>query len=953
MINTSNSIIKLLSSSKDNHLPLPAINIKGETTVDGLVGTAELIAAHMEEIPPAILQLIQSIIKARTAHFDEFQRLASSHPDVYIQRRNSSHKYFINTLRKVFGLLGGNEWLQRRTTAAGPSSEEDNCDNIEDIEDVLFSNRFSVLDLSSGQAGSDEESEAESGFVTPCNEKKNRRAQGQKAKRLRAKKKGKKSSSASDGASASVPLENYRFLESEEELETEYCIAAWALRSEWTEARDVIQTMWMEVSIEGMNCAIAASVCNVAVAKLKRTTMEIFIDFPDKESYESAIRSLANGDLDTCENLLGCHDSASDPENRVPVDVKEQLLYYAYEALVDFVTDFQKNRNGKPTKAMQSSLNTWDPELDLEATTLQQRIKWRRDFAINWLYDLINVYLSAFIYSSKPKGQQRIRSLDQIDFSATRDPASCRRLFGLNDFVSFLTSLVTQKPGSNFRSRILPHHVFHMQCIIDATAVTRGWSVTLNGSHVLAPPGDAPGAVEDINQFLGEDKNSVSFRSSAVVLQAELHYQSQAQRDSKVYTDHSRVIGLLTAYLDEHLGSSDLDRARADIPPSRFSPANSNGLWCYSPFLCGVGLAESLQLVYAATMSIWDTMPEIAIIAHLHNMLKTKEYLTQKGGAIQLVAVVFEDILFADHKAPKSDFFSAFRTWRETRGRGCFSPRSSTRTTNKSPTIPSVSEVSKNRTFNNESYLILHREVDWNPCFIPDSKLDPWTALAMTRIGHARRDSAQTGTEVSTSKEPELVRRARTSGFDDDLLQVTAEILEHAEWRAHCRSARSNSHEPRAARGGTKDIQKLLGPEYLAAAEVDFGSDITGPRVVSGINLWYLTAQVLKTFVTIEMTMSRKDDPLYDRAYGSRHGPIKKLGVTEKRAAFAELLLAGRHEDSLRSVAKVLDDMPRDTLHLVYWKNVESPKVLTDRAARALGGGKPGDGTPCGDCGPM
>lgn len=79
------------------------------------------------------------------------------------------------------------------------------------------------------------------------------------------------------------------------------------------------------------------------------------------------------------------------------LDVQEHFLVYAYRDLLDFITDFQKTRSGKPTKPILKEIQNWDPTFDLQQATKEQRIKWRRAYTINWLYDLVNVFSSAVV----------------------------------------------------------------------------------------------------------------------------------------------------------------------------------------------------------------------------------------------------------------------------------------------------------------------------------------------------------------------------------------------------------------------------------------------------------------------------------------------------------------------------------------------------------------------------
>lgn len=957
IINVSNSIIKMCPRSRSSQVHLSAVNTTGETTVDGLVAMAELIRAHMAEVPSAILQLVQSIIKARSSHFDEYQRLASAYPDADLHRRNASHKYFIDTLQRVFTLLGGDEVLAQKDNDAGAGSKDNTDDQIDDIEKIHLSNKFSALHLSLAEASSDEDSVEDTEHLKRSQQRQ-RKKTGRKAK---PKRKSKKASSAAGVDSVNVPLDNYRLLESDESKEAEHFVAMLAMRSEWVEARHVLQTTWKRVSHDGLNCAVAGALSNVAIAKLKRTELEIFVDFPGLDNYDSAVQSLANGNPERCQQMVDEWDSKCDPEDQCgPVDVKEMLLYYAYEVLVTFVADFQKNRNGKPTKAMQASLGNWDREFNLHKATKQQRLDWRRDFGINWLYDMVNVHLSESIDPLKKNTQKQTLRLDQIDLSPSEDPTRPHRLLGLNEFASFVTSLALQKPGKPFRHKILPHHVLHMQSIIDATAVSHGWAIIGSGDHIVVPPGQAPGAMHDINQFIGQELDGVekdsipSFLRSVELLDAELEYQGHAQRDPKIYLGHARVIKELSSHLYEHLGLSDLDRGRGDLPPSRFAATDKNGLWAYSPFLCGVGLAESLQLVYAAAMSIWDAMPEVPMMVHVQNMLHQEGYM-ERADSMHLIGGLFPDAIYADGRTPESDFAAAFRSWRDTKGLGCFSRRTAPRVTTEKPTMPSASDVGRNRTFNSESYLIMHRQADWDPRSVPADKLEPWTGLAMLRMGQMRQDAVGSA-GLAAFEQTELVRRARLRGFTEDGVLATEKMLEGIQKAAFRRSTVLPSYRPRIAReqlSGAKDVEKLMSLEYFMVAKADFSSDIGGPRPMSGINYCYLTAVILKAFVMMEVELGAKQDPLYLRSYEAKSWQVHKLGVTRQRALFVEQLLAGKNEDTLKAVADLLSDIPSDVPQFVYWNKLVDPLEELAKEHRARGVEIPVEAASGWGCSPM
>lgn len=67
------------------------------------------------------------------------------------------------------------------------------------------------------------------------------------------------------------------------------------------------------------------------------------------------------------------------------IDIKERFSIHAYQDLLDFVTDFQKTRSGKPTKRMLAEIRDWDPQFNVQRASKEERIRWRRSYTINWL----------------------------------------------------------------------------------------------------------------------------------------------------------------------------------------------------------------------------------------------------------------------------------------------------------------------------------------------------------------------------------------------------------------------------------------------------------------------------------------------------------------------------------------------------------------------------------------
>ncbi|KAI0804262.1 hypothetical protein GGR55DRAFT_681855 [Xylaria sp. FL0064] len=138
---------------------------------------------------------------------------------------------------------------------------------------------------------------------------------------------------------------------------------------EWAGLRAYLQGLWQDVAYNGLNGAVAGALSNMAIDMIKCSAAPMFVDFPGHDSYETVMSTITRGDPDKVQVMfhLALHKISPDGAStrkvqEAAVDVKEQFLIYAYRDLIDFVTDFQKTRDGKPTKRMLNQIGNWDPQ---------------------------------------------------------------------------------------------------------------------------------------------------------------------------------------------------------------------------------------------------------------------------------------------------------------------------------------------------------------------------------------------------------------------------------------------------------------------------------------------------------------------------------------------------------------------------------------------------------------
>lgn len=155
---------------------------------------------------------------------------------------------------------------------------------------------------------------------------------------------------------------------------------------------------------------------------------------------------------------------------------------------------------------MRAKLNKWCPDFDLQHATNEERVAWRRLYTINWLYDLANVFSSYIVQLNAAKGLGLL--LEDVEWSIKGKWHHQRRLFGLNEFAGETTTLAMQKETTDTRARIMPQHVFQLQCIVDAFTISQGWTLSPLRGHVHVPPPRDFRPRRDVDLFLDREGKS-------------------------------------------------------------------------------------------------------------------------------------------------------------------------------------------------------------------------------------------------------------------------------------------------------------------------------------------------------------------------------------------------------------------------------------------------------------
>ncbi|CAO2658337.1 Nn.00g060600.m01.CDS01 [Neocucurbitaria sp. VM-36] len=925
VINTSNGII-LSGKNVEEYTPV-TINTTGWSTVAEIVSMSRLIARNLKPIPSAIFKLFQAVIKARSTVHAVFQQIVNENPDPDIERSNATHKHFIDALTEAFEALGG---TSRDSSNVSPFSEE-----AED--ERLLANQFSALSLGGAKNDNDDVSSGDDAHPVQARpQKKKKTGKGKKGKRGTKSKQKSASKSTADPPLANIPVESYRIIEDKDGLVSEYLLAVYAVVSEWMKLRSFTQDLWREVAYDGLNGAVAASLTSTAVAMVKKTCIAVFADFPGHESYDTIIQTITRGDPDKAQAQFGLnlyhisacgHQAEKVQEGRL--DVKEHFWVHAYNDMVTFITDFQKNRTGKPTKAMQAQLNDWSPTFDLQRATNEERVSWRRLYTINWLYDLVNVFSSIVVQRNTMKGERHV--YEDVDWSTTGPWHHHRRLFGLNEFAGDITALAMQRQSTDIRRKILPHHVFQLQCIVDSLTASRGWTLNPLKGHILAPPPRGFCPRRDVDLFLDREvqRNGQGLLQSIDVLKQVLQKDADLHQDPNRHRAYSDLFEDLKLDFISWLGESKYMYGLTTIPASRFSKYNANGLWEYSPLLCAAGLVEGLVLVQRLIMNMWDKIPEPTLALHLHNMLVKKGYLKKEVGLYATLESLLEDSFFPE--GIPTDGFSDALVARVGQGRNDNASLRQAVARDMTKDIHQLLDPNFNRFFKAKSALMMYYDANWVPEQIPDSAVRISSALYISRLmGTERVIDPATGEK--RLKDTELVKRAKALGKTDAELLEAASIpipdldsdnedtealrrrIADADLQDYKTAPRRNPYQI----SGQKMHEQLQGRALLELLRVDVFADVCGNTPISSLNYVWVTCHIMLLFMEFEDRFRKIRHPLWVEAYEQPQPRLRR----QKRVALVAAVMANEDEQAMRLFAEGFDSLRLGALACIFWEDL-------------------------------
>lgn len=291
--------------------------------------------------------------------------------------------------------------------------------------------------------------------------------------------------------------------------------------------------------------------------------------------------------------------------------MKEYVMIYTFRDLIDFLVDYSKYPKGRPPMRTLAEIQSWDISYDLQRASPAQRVNWRRVYTLKWLYGLVDASTST---------------------NQNEQP------FGLKEFAATIISLAETTPTTDIGRRVMPHQVFQLQCIVDSFAVSRGWFMSSRG-HIMHSPLYSLRPRCDIDRFMRNKNSSVG-----------LGRFTDTDYLKRLCGKNSAALGCVKI----------LENMYFELINQQAKTGSANRIYDVSPFVCGTGLLEALDIAYSIGLCLLGNTPEALLIIHLQNMLVAKDFLKSPIEMYTIIARWLAPACFGGAAIPTSGFAEVF-----------------------------------------------------------------------------------------------------------------------------------------------------------------------------------------------------------------------------------------------------------------------------------------------------
>lgn len=192
---------------------------------------------------------------------------------------------------------------------------------------------------------------------------------------------------------------------------------------------------------------------------------------------------------------------------------------------------------------------------------------------------------------------------------------------------------------------------------IDSMITAKRWTATS-----VTPPLDCYGSTHSTLAWdYANDRREVrvicdKFGNSCEALIEIFKEDRKRQGDEGLWNAPVTYLGIIqfeSMFCGDSILSMVLKRPETmKLPLSMFEKSSDAGLWLYSPYLCGTGLAKFLNTAYDWGTKCWERSSCMVGFFHLYNMLLECKHLKKPIKAFERIIEVFKNDIFRGGKRP-------------------------------------------------------------------------------------------------------------------------------------------------------------------------------------------------------------------------------------------------------------------------------------------------------------
>lgn len=403
--------------------------------------------------------------------------------------------------------------------------------------------------------------------------------------------------------------------------------------------------------------------------------------------------------------------------------------------------------------------------------------------------------------------------------------------------------------------------------------------------------------------------------------------------------DCIRILDKLGFEFRDALGKCEIFNNLSASLPSRFETTNPNGAWDYSPFFCGAGLAEGLELLYRSTMILWEAMPEPILVLHLHNMLVQRGYLKQAISLYGCLEIIFSDSFFSGGQPPTGDYVEAFRSqFSKIRSRNPILLEKINRRV-KVAHARDFLDLTHLRLFKQKSALVMYESANWDADRVPDSDVVPMSALGIFRLSQTRRvrDSVTSNWRL---EQTDFVKQTRATGMSESFIMALDPLFETFRDERQTQMAQITPYIPDCSstrmpwlynsnNTSEKEENNIKTIKYDMTAERvlrmlynDIYHDICGGLrpPLSNLSYIWITIQMLVYFEELGLKCQNSSSTLFPLIDGDNFDLNNPCFMqSDERLRITLRALGGKDEELLKLMAKVFETCGGQFIDYTYW----------------------------------